>query len=53
LVYDQFINLTALEINPEEDQSPPEDSDDQLTANIYSNGFVPDLHITTHEIDQL
>ena len=53
LVHDQLLNLTTSEINPEEDQGPPEDSDDQPTANLYCNGFVPDLHIATHEIDQL
>jgi len=53
LVHDQLLNLTTSEINPEEDQGPPEDSGDQPTTNLYSNGFVPDLHITTHEIDQL
>ena len=51
LVHDQLLNLTTSEINPEEDQGPPEDSGDQPTTNLYSNGFVPDLYITTHEIN--
>jgi len=53
LVHDQLLNLTTSEIDPEEDQGPPEDCDDQSPANLHSNGFVPDLNITTHEIDQL
>lgn len=53
LVHDQLLNLTTSEINPEEDQGPPEDGDDQPSANLHSNGFVPDLHIAAHEIDQL
>ena len=53
LVHDQLLNLTTSEIDPEEDQGPPEDGDDQPPANLRSNGFVPDLHIAAHEIDQL
>jgi len=53
LVHDQLLNLTTSEIDPEEDQGPPEDGDNQSPANLHSNGFVPDLNITTHEIDQL
>ena len=53
LVHEQLLTLTTSETDPEEDQGPPEDSDGQPPANLYSDGFVPDLHITTHEIDQL
>jgi hypothetical protein len=53
LVHDQLLNLTTSEIDSEEDQGPPEEGDDQPPANLHSNGFVPDLHILTHEIDQL
>jgi hypothetical protein len=53
LVHNQLLNLTTSEIDPEEDQGPPEDGDNQPPANLHSNGFVPDLHIATHEIDQL
>jgi hypothetical protein len=53
LVHDQFLDLTTSEIDSEEDQGPPEEGDDQPPANLHSNGFVPDLHILTHEIDQL
>ena len=53
LVHDQLLNLTTSEIDPEEDQGPPEDDDNQPPSNLHSNGFVPDLNITTHEIDQL
>src|SRR5882672_8632084 len=55
LVHDQLLNLTTSEIDEEdteEDQGPPEDGG-QPATNLHSNGFVPDLHITTHEIDQL
>lgn len=53
LVHDQLLNLTTSEINSEEDQGPPEGDDNEPPANLHSNGFVPDLHITTHEVDQL
>lgn len=53
LVHDQLLNLTTSEIDPEEDQGPPEGDDNEPPANLHSNGFVPDLHITTHEVDQL
>jgi hypothetical protein len=53
LVHDQLLNLTTSEINPEEDQGPPEDGKNQPPANLHSNEYVPDLHIGTHEIDQL
>ena len=53
LVHDQLLQLTTSEVNPEEDQGPPEDGDDQPPTNLHSNGFVPDLHATTNEIDQL
>lgn len=53
LVHDQLLNLTTSEIDPEEDQGPPENSDDQPPTNLHSDGFVPDLHIGIHEIDQL
>ena len=53
LVHDQLLNLTTSEIDSEEHQGPPEEGDDQPHVNLHSNGFVPDLHILTHEIDQL
>jgi len=53
LVHEQLLTLTTSEIDPEEEQGPPEDSDGQPPANLYSDGFVPDLHIAAHEIDQL
>jgi len=53
LVHDQLLNLTTSEIDSEEDQGPVEDGDNQPPANLHSDGFVPDLHIATHEIDQL
>ena len=53
MVHDQLLNLTTSEVDPEEDQGPPEDGDNQPPANLYSDGFVLDLHITTQEIDQL
>jgi hypothetical protein len=54
LVHDQLLNLTTSEIDSEEDQGPPEHEDDsQSPMNLHSNGFVPDLHISGHEIDQL
>ena len=53
LVHDQLLNITTSEIDSEEDQGPPEDSDNQSATNLHSNGFVPDLHIGAHEIDQL
>ena len=44
-------------MDSEEDQGPPEDEDieggNQQPPNLHSNGFVPDLHISAHEIDQL
>ena len=52
-VHEQLLNLTNSEIDSEEDQGPPEDGDNQPPANIHSDGFVPDLHISTQEIDQL
>lgn len=53
LVHNQLLTLSTSEIDPEEDQGPPEDDGNQPPANLRSNGFVPDLHITAHEIDQL
>jgi hypothetical protein len=53
LVHEQLLNLTISEINPEEDQGPPEDDDDNPSTNLHSDGFVPDLHIGMLEIDQL
>ena len=57
LVHNQLLNLTTSEIDSEEDQGPPgnedEDNGNQPAANLHSNGFVPDLHISAHEIDQL
>jgi len=52
-VYSQLLNLTTSEVDPEEDQGPTEDSDGQPPANLHSSGFVPDLHVGAHEIDQL
>ena len=57
LVHDQLLNLTTSEIASEEDQGPPEneneDGGDQPPTNLHTSGFVPDLHISAHEIDQL
>jgi hypothetical protein len=53
LVHDQLLNLTTTEIDPEQDQGPPEDADNQPPTNLNSEGFVPDLHIGTQEIEQL
>jgi hypothetical protein len=53
LIHDQLLNLETSVIDPEEDQGPPEDGDNQPPANLHSNGFVPDLNIGIHEIDQL
>jgi hypothetical protein len=53
LVHDQLLNLTTTEVDPEDDHGPLEDNDDQPPANLHSNGFVPDLHVGAHEIDQL
>ena len=53
LVHDQLLNITTSEIDSEEDQGPPEDGDNQSSTNLHSDGFVPDLHIGAHEIDQL
>ena len=55
LVHNQLLSLSTSEIDSEEDQGPPEDGggDNQPPANLQSNGFVPDLHVTAHEIDQL
>jgi hypothetical protein len=52
LVHDQLLNLTTTEIDPEQDQGPPEDADNQPPTNLNSEGFVPDLHIGTQEIEQ-
>ena len=51
-VHDQLLNLTTSEIDSE-DQGPPEDGDNPTDSNLHSNGFVPDLHIASHEINQL
>ena len=44
-------------MDSKEDQGPPEDEDieggNQQPPNLHSNGFVPNLHISAHEIDQL
>lgn len=55
LVHNQPLNLTTTEIDDEEDQGPPENQsgEGQPSANLYSDGFVPDLHVGVHEIDQL
>ena len=53
LVHNDLLNLTTSEIDSEEDQGPPEDSDNQPPTTLHSEGFVPDLHIGMHEIDQL
>ena len=53
LVHGDLLNLTTSEIDSEEDQGPPEDNDNQPPTNLRSDGFVPDLHIGMHEIDQL
>jgi hypothetical protein len=42
LVHDQLLNLKTSEIDSEEGQGPPEEGDDQPSANLHSNGFVPD-----------
>ena len=54
MVHNQLLNLSTSEIDSEEDQGPPEHEDDnQPPMNLHSNGFVPDLHFSGHEIDQL
>jgi hypothetical protein len=47
-VHNQFLTPTTSEIDSEEDQGTPEDVDTHPSTKLHSN-----LHIATHEIDQL